>query len=324
MRLAALLVRRSAQAAIVVALVATLTFFLIHLAPGDPLANIRELHGVPPEVIQALEQRYGLDRPATEQYASYVAGLLRGDLGWSHQFGMPVADAILSRLPGTLLLMGTAIVVSFALGILLGVLQAVRRGSPFDRATRALSILFHSVPSFWLAIVVLMVFAYWLDVLPTGRSADPLAYLQPFWWRLGDRLAHLALPALTLVLLTTAGIARHQRAAMLDVLPEDYVRTATAKGVPARQVVARHALRNALLPVITLLGLALPALVGGTVLVEQVFSWHGMGTLLVGAIQSRDYLLLTGCVIVGSALVVTGSLLADALSAMADPRLRAD
>lgn len=324
MTLAALLLRRAAQAATVVALVATLTFFLIHLAPGDPLQGLRETYGVPPEVLRALEARYGFDRPVTEQYASYVGGLLRGDLGWSIQHGMPVADAIRSRLPGTLLLMGTAIVASFAVGVALGVMQAVRRGSRFDRVTRALSLVFHSIPSFWLAIVLLMVFAFWLDAFPTGRTADPLAYLQPFWWQVGDRLAHLALPVVTLVLLTTAGIARHQRAAMLDVLPEDFVRTATAKGVPARQVIARHALRNALLPTITLLGLALPALIGGTVLVEQVFSWHGMGTLLVGAIQSRDYLLLTGCVLVGSGLVVAGSLLADALSAVADPRLRAD
>ncbi|HEY0969956.1 MAG TPA: ABC transporter permease [Gemmatimonadales bacterium] len=322
--MARLLLGRVAQAGAVAALVATLTFFLIHLAPGDPFAMLQESMSVPPEVVDAQRALYGLDEPVGEQYLRYMSRVARGDLGWSIQHGMPVSDAIASRLPGTLILMGTALVASFALGVALGVAQAVRRGSRFDRVTRAAALLFHSLPSFWLAIVLLIVLAYRLDLFPTGQSADPLASLHPFWWRVRDRLAHLALPALTLVLLTTASIARHQRAALLDVLPEDFVRTATAKGVPARAVILRHALRNALLPVITLLGLALPALLGGTVLVEQVFSWHGMGTLLVGAIQSRDYFLLTGCVLVGSVLVVAGSLLADALSTLADPRLRQD
>jgi peptide/nickel transport system permease protein len=319
---AGLLLGRVAQAVAVAATVATLTFFLIHLAPGDPFAELLQNPNVPPDVIEALRAAYGLDRPVGEQYLAYVARVAHGDLGWSIQHGMPVSSAIASRLPATLLLMGTAIVASFALGVALGVAQAVRRGSRFDRVTRAAALLFHSLPSFWLAIVLLVVVAYGFGLFPTGGTADPLASVYPFWWRVRDRLAHLALPALTLVLLTTATIARHQRAALLDVLPEDFVRTATAKGVPARGVVLRHALRNALLPVITLLGLALPALIGGTVLVEQVFSWHGMGTLLVGAIQSRDYFLLTGCVLVGSVLVVVGSLLADALAALVDPRLR--
>ena len=310
------------QAGVVAVLVTTLSFFLIQLAPGDPFAPLLENPNVDPATIDRLRAQVGFDDPATTQFARYVENVARGELGWSFARAQPVATAIAGALPNTLLLMGTALGLSVLLGVLLGVAQAVRRGSRFDRVSRGVSLGFFSLPDFWLAAVLLIVFAKWLPLFPAGGVADPFASDLPFWPRLLDRLHHLVLPAGTLVLLSTAGVARLQRAAMLDTLPEDYVRTAAAKGVGPRAVVLRHALRNALLPVVTLLGLALPALLGGAVFVERVFAWPGMGELLLSAVLTRDYFLLTGCVLVGALLVVVGSLLADVLTLAADPRQR--
>jgi len=306
----------------VAAVVTTLAFFLIQLAPGDPFTAVLDNPGVDPTLRDRLRTQFGLDQPIAVQYARYLANVARGDLGHSFARAQPVATVIAQALPNTLLLMGTALVLSFALGVALGVVQAARRGSLLDRASRGLSLAFFSVPDFWLAALLLIVLAGWLGWFPAGGREDIFAASYGPWARLADRLHHLALPALTLVLLTTAAVSRFQRAALLDTLSEDYVRTAVAKGLPRRSVVLRHALRNALLPVVTLLGLALPALLGGAVFVERVFAWPGMGSLLVGAVMERDYFLLTGCVLVGSLTVVAGSLLADLLTLVADPRLR--
>jgi len=315
------LLSRVVQACVVAGLVTTLSFFLIQLAPGDPF-DVGESPGSDPTVVAELRRQFGLDRPLPEQYARYVANALRGDFGYSFARERPVSTAIRDALPNTLLLMGSALVVGFAVGVATGVAQATRRGSRLDRVTRVLALAFHSVPSFCLAALVLVVGARWLGWFPTGGSrsmfgpADPLGQLR-------DRLWHLALPATTLVLVLTATISRLQRTALLDALPEDYVRTAAAKGLSGRAVVLRHALRNALLPVITLVGLAFPALLGGAVFVERVFRYPGMGMLLIDAVGQRDYMLLTGCVLVGSLMVVAGSLLADLLTLAADPRQRA-
>jgi peptide/nickel transport system permease protein len=186
-----------------------------------------------------------------------------------------------------------------------------------------LALFFYSLPEFWLALMALLVFAYWLPLFPAGGIVDATVHdYLGFWGRLADRVRHLVLPATTLALLTTAAVARYQRAAMLEVIELDFVRTARAKGLPERSVLARHALRNALLPVITLVGLALPALVGGAVFVETVFSWPGMGLLAADAIAARDYPLITATVAVGGVTVAVGSLVADILYAVADPRVR--
>lgn len=316
------LTARVAQAGVVAVLVASISFFLLHAAPGDPLSALVENPAVSPAVVAAERARLGYDRPAAAQFAAYLAAAARGDLGHSSSLGLPVARVIGAALPNTLLLMGTALVVSFALGIALGVAQAARAGGAFDRATSAVSLFLHSLPEFWLALVLLVVLSGWLRIFP-GGGLQTIAISHDSTWRwLLDRAHHLALPALTLVLLSTATVARFQRGALMEVLPQDFVRTAVAKGVPGRLVTLRHALRNALLPVVTLAGLALPALVGGAVFVEQVFSWPGMGRLVVMSIERRDYALLTGCMLVGGVLVAAGSLLADAIALVVDPRQR--
>ena len=317
-------VGRLVQAGVTVAIVATVTFALIHLAPGGPVENLFADRAMPAAIRDYWRTKYGLDLPLYEQYWRYLVNLARGDLGWSVSLHEPVSAALARALPSTLLLMGTAILLSFVGGIALGVAQAARPGSWTDRTLGTVSLFFHALPDFWLALMMMLVFAYWLRMFPVGGMKDALMYdyFTP-WGQALDRLRHLVLPSLTLALLLTAGVARFQRAALLEVAGEDFVRTARAKGLGERRVLLRHSLRNALLPVITLFGVTVPALVGGTVFVEKVFAWPGMGLLAVSAIMTRDYWLVTACVIVVSVMVALGSLVADLLYAAADPRLRA-
>ena len=306
-----------------IALVVTATFTLIRLAPGDPFASSLDGPAVSQEVRDAWRAQYGFDRPIGEQYRRYLANVARGDFGYSTSQRRPVRDAIVAALPNTLLLMIVALAASFAAGIALGVFQAVRKDGVADRAVGAVTLLFYSMPDFWLALMMMLGFAYWLPLFPVTGITDAVMYQYwPPWRQALDRVHHLVLPAATLTLLSTAVIARYQRAAMLDVVHDDYMRTARAKGLDERAVVRRHALRNALLPIITIFGLSFPALLGGAVFVERIFSWPGMGLLTVTAINQRDYHLVTAAVIVGSVMVVIGSLIADLLSAVVDPRLR--
>ncbi len=299
----------------------TIAFFLVHLAPGDPFSF--ENSRISGEVRDQWRRQFGYDRPLLEQYVRYVSSVAQGKLGYSHSQHMPVSRVLASTLPRTLLLMGLALAISFVLGMRLGVYEATHRGTRRARVTNAASLLVYSLPDFWLALMLLLGFAYWIPVLPAGGMVDDV--LHPFMstgaaaW---DRLRHLALPLLTLVLLITAMIARYQRAALLEVLPSEYVRTARAKGLDEDAVVGRHAWRNAILPMITLAGLAFPALLGGAVFVERVFSWPGMGLMVTNAIFVRDYPLILASVIAGAVMVVGGSLLADIAYGWADPRVR--
>jgi peptide/nickel transport system permease protein len=313
---------RFLHAVVVLFLVTTIAFLLLHLAPGDPFSF--DSASIPETVRARMRAEFGYDRPLLEQYARYLGNVARGNLGYSHLMRVPVADALAVVLPRTLLLMGLALAISFALGIRLGVYEAIHRGTVRARASSGISMLVYSLPDFWLAMLVLLTFAYWLPVLPAGGIVDPVMHdymgaAQAAW----DRIRHLLLPLGTLVLMLTAMIARYQRAALFEVLPADYVRMARAKGLRETEVVGRHALRNAMLPMITLAGLAFPALLGGAVFVEKIFSWPGMGLALVNAISVRDYPFVVAAVVVGAALVVFGNLLADIAYGYADPRVRA-
>jgi peptide/nickel transport system permease protein len=314
--------QRLAQAAVIVAIVATITFALIHLAPGDPFSAAMDNPNVSETVRQTLRAQYGFDRPVPEQFVKYVNALAHGQLGWSFSHEQPVREVLAAALPNTLLLMVVALVGSFALGILVALVQVGRRGSATDHALSGVSLLFISMPDFWLAILTLLAFAYWVPLFPVGGVVDVMHEYMGLGRRLVDRLWHLALPALTLTALASAAVARYQRAALLDVLPADYIRTARLKGLTEREILRRHALRNALLPIITMIGLSFPALLTGTFFVEKIFAWPGMGYAVVNAIETRDYPLVVGGVIIGSIMVTLGSLLADLLYALADPRLR--
>jgi peptide/nickel transport system permease protein len=324
------LLSRLIQVAVVVVLVTTISFFLIHRAPGDPFAEMVNDPLVTPEMRAHWMKAYGLDRPLPEQFAKYVVSVARGDLGWSHSLKRPVAHVLRDALPNTLLLMSVALFASFAVGIGLAVAQVRKPGSLTDRVVGGVLLFFFSVPEFLLALMLLILFTYQFPIwfghgLPIGGMTDAVVYesFGPID-RLIDIAKHTILPALTLTLVFSAVVARYQRAALLDVLPSEFVKTARAKGVPERIIVRHHALRNALLPTISLFGLAFPALLTGAVFVEKVFGWPGMGLIIVGSISTRDYPLLMSSVIIGAVLVGLGSLLADMLYLVADPRLRHD
>jgi peptide/nickel transport system permease protein len=320
---AAFLARRAIQGVVVVALVATLVFFLIHAAPGDPFSAAMDNPSISETLRASWRSAYGLDRPLSEQYVRYVANVFRGDLGFSFSLQRPVAQALGDALPNTILLMTAGIALAFALGIAVALVQVRRRGRTADRVLGGLSLTLFSVPDFWLALLVLAVFAYWIPLFPIGGALNPVMHdMMGPAARIGDRIAHLVLPATTLGLLYFPLVARHQRSALLEALPSEYITTARARGVPENVLIRHHALRNSLPPVITLMGIAFPALLTGAVFVEKVFSWPGMGLLIVNSIQSRDYPLLTASVILGSVFVVIGSILADALYRAFDPRLR--
>ncbi|HEX6317112.1 MAG TPA: ABC transporter permease [Gemmatimonadaceae bacterium] len=319
--MARIVLTRLAQGLLIVWLTTTITFFLIHAAPGEPFSAMLEDPRITSEMREAVRARYGLDQPVPVQYGRFLRRAVSGDFGESFTQQRPVRTILAEAVPRTLLLMGTALVVGFAAGIVLGTVQGARTGGWFDRVTGSAAVLVASLPDFWLALVVVMLFAgTWFPV--TGFTSPVLPASAPFVTRVFDVLRHLILPAGTLALLVAAMVSRYQRAALVEVLPNPWIRTARAKGAGRRDVVFRHALRNALLPIITLGGLAMPALLGGAVFVEVTFAWQGMGSLAVQAVGDRDYPLVLAIVILSSALVILGAALADLAQAAADPRTR--
>ena len=315
--------RRIAQAVLTFAIAVVLIFVLMRLAPGDPLARVQEDRPMGAAEMAQLRALYHLDQPVHVQFVEFVQGVLAADLGISIEHGVPVTTLLASRLPATLLLGGAAILLNFTLGLWLGVRQAVRRGSREDRALTVLSLAGYATPSFWLGLVLAWLVGIRLGWLPVAGMRNPLLPPDAPWLeRALDVARHLVLPTLTLSIVTIAGTMRYQRAALLEVLRLPYIGTARAKGVPERAVVWRHGWRNALFPVITLFGLWLPLLVTGSVFVEMVFAWPGLGSLAAGAASSRDYPLVMGAALLAAALVVTTSLLTDLAYALLDPRVR--
>ncbi len=315
------LAARLAQSLIVVIIVTTISFFVIRSAPGDPFSY--ESSTITPAIRQHWREQFGYDKPLPTQFVRYVVSVAHGELGYSFQMHEPVSEALATAVPRTLLLTGISLALSFVIGVIIGVLQATHSGGWFDRLSSAVLLFFYSLPDFWGALMILLMFAYWWPVLPAGNIVDPVLHgYMGGWDAFVDRARHLVLPVLSFTLLTMAGITRYQRAAMLETLPMDFIRTARAKGLSERRIIWRHALRNALTPMVALLGLMLPALLGGALFVEKVFAWPGMGLLAAGAIAARDYDLVTATVIVGSVMVVIGNLLADLLHLAIDPRVR--
>ena len=298
--------QRLSHAVIVVCGVAVLVFSLIHLIPGDPV-EVMLGESAQPADLQAMRHALGLDQALYIQFWRYLQGLAHLDLGTSLHSRRPVLDMLLERLPATLELTVAALLLAVSVALPLGIIAALRKNTGWDRGAMAFAMLGVSVPSFWMGPVLILVFAVWLGWLPvSGR----------------DGLSSLLLPALTLGLGMAAILARMVRSALLDTLNEDYIRTARAKGLPMRTVVWRHALRNALLPVITLLGLQLGALLGGTVITETVFAWPGIGLLVVESIQRRDYPVVQGCILFISVAYVLVNTATDLVYAQVDPRVR--
>jgi peptide/nickel transport system permease protein len=314
------LVRRILQAVLLVLIVLTITFFLLHLAPGDPMS--RYYHpDISPETIAGIKERLGLDRPVFEQYLRWMGSFIRGDFGVSLRFNRPVSELLAETIPNTLRLTVASLLLYILIGAALGILSAVRRYSIFDRVNTIAALFVYSIPSFWLALMLILLFSLKAGILPSSHmesiGAGELGGIALLW----DRLKHLVLPAFVLGVASAAGMARYMRGSMLDVLREDYIRTARAKGLPEGRVFLKHALKNAAIPVVTIIGLSIPFLLGGSVIVEKIFSWPGMGRLMVDAIYSRDYPVVLAVNFIVAVMVILGNLFADIGYALLDPRI---
>jgi peptide/nickel transport system permease protein len=327
-------VRRALTIVPVLLGVSVLVFSFIHLIPGDPALTMLGERATPEKVTE-VRARLGLDRPIWQQYLLYVGNALRGDLGVSIVRGDPVASDLLRRFPATVELAMAAIIAAVALGIPIGVASAVWRNSPLDSLARLGALTGVSMPIFWLGLVLAWVFGVQLRLLPTGfRLSSGTAFvpwtnfvildalLQRDWPTFVDALRHLILPALALATIPLAVVARMTRASMLEVLSREYIRTAEAKGLSRRAVVLRHALRNALLPVLTVVGLQVGRLLAGAILTETIFSWPGIGLWVYESIESRDYAIVQGVSLFIAVIVVSVNLLTDVLYAAVDPRIK--
>jgi len=305
----------------VVAGVVTLTFLLLHAAPGNPAERLLGPTATS-EQLAALRHTLDLDRPLTVQYAGWLGRFVHGDWGTSIATGRPVWTMLREAWPATARLVALSLLLAYGLGLLVGIVQAARSRSRLDTTLSVVSVTLFALPGFWLGLMFVMLFTYWLRVLPAFGAAGMDADVLTGWPWVVDQLRHLALPLLTLTVIGVGGMARFARGAMLDVITQPFVAADRAKGVPEWRVLTRHVLRNALGPLLTLLGLSLPALFSGAVFVEAVFAWPGVGRVMVEAVQSRDYPVVMAATAVSAVLVVAGNLLADVLAAWADPRVR--
>jgi len=325
----AYLVRRLLGAIPLLLGILTLIFFVLQLAPGDPIAKFANPN-VSPEVLEQMRRNFGLDRPLHEQYGKWLWSFVTGDFGYSFGQMRPINEILPGILWNTMQLTLISLVVIFVVGMLIGIVQAVRQYSIADNVLTFLALFFYSMPSFWFALMLILIFSLragqegWALSFPaSGMTSIDYEYLTGAE-KFRDRVMHLILPAIALGIGSAAGVARYMRGAMLEVIHQDFIRTARAKGLSERTVVFKHALRNALIPIITLLGLYLPFLLSGAVLVETIFAWPGMGRAIVDAILARDYPMVMATSFVIASMVVLGNLLSDVLYAVVDPRIRND
>jgi peptide/nickel transport system permease protein len=312
---------RALQGLVAILMIATINFMLVRAAPGDPVSVMAGESGASdPQYVAELRSQFGLDKPITTQLATYLGKVVQLDLGFSYRQQQPVLKLILDRLPATLLLTGSAFILSLILGVTLGALSARRAGSWVDSSITVVALIFYATPLYWLALMSVLVFTVQLNWLPgfgfitVGSDLRGVALA----W---DIAKHLVMPALTLGLFYMAVYARMTRAAMLDVAQMDFVKTARAKGVRPGRILRAHVLRNALLPVVTLAGIQAGGMIGGAVLTETVFAWPGIGRLMFDALLQRDYSLLLGCFLVTAAMAVLFNLITDLIYTMVDPRI---
>jgi len=301
--------------------VVILTFLLLHVAPGDP---VRLMLGPTATAEQLAAQRRALDldKPLPSQFASWVGRFARGDWGTSIAKGRPVRAVLGAAWPATVRLVALSLLLSYLLGLAVGVVQAARSGSRTDTLLSVTSVTLFAIPGYWLGLMLVLVFTYWARLLPAFGAAGFDSDFLTGGAFVADRLRHLILPLATLTVIGIGGAARFVRGAMLDTLHQPFITTARAKGLAQGRVIGRHALRNALTPIVILLGLSLPALFSGAVFVEAVFAWPGVGRVLVEAVQARDYPVVMAATAVSAVLVVAGNMLADLLAAWLDPRVR--
>jgi peptide/nickel transport system permease protein len=311
------IIRRALQAIPLLVGISFAAFVLLRLAPGGPMAVYAQNPTMSEADMRRIERNLGLDQPIHVQYLKWVTGMATGNLGFSYRTGRPVGQIILERVPATLELMAAAYLIAVTLGLATGIVSATRRHSVFDYVATVGAMVGLSVPTFWFGLVVIIVFAAILGLIPSGGIATLGA---PF--SIQDRLVHLVGPAFVLGLWMTATWSRYTRSSVLEVVGQDYIRTARAKGLRPRAVLFRHTLRNALIPLVTLAGLEFRNLFGGALVTETVFSWPGVGRLYLDSLNYQDYSVILGLLLFTSVMVLIGSLLADLLYAVVDPRIR--
>jgi len=313
--------RRVVHAGVLVFITIAATFFAVKLAPGDPLSRYYS-PDIDPDVMGRVSAQLGLDDPAHVQFGRWLSSFVRGDFGVSLHDHRAVSDILSETIPRTLRLTVIAFLVQLLLGLGIGLAAAWHRGRAPDRVLSTAALLTYAVPTFYLAYLVIALFSLQLDWLPTsGVQSVGLEYAN--WWaRFSDRAKHLVLPVLVLGVASAAGLARYTRGSLIETIGADYIRTARAKGTPEGRVLTRHAFRNALPPILTVVGLSVPFLLGGAVVVEKVFAYPGMGALLVDAIFARDYPVVLAVNFVAACMVIAGNLLADVSYVLADPRTK--
>ncbi len=301
----------------------TLTFFIIRLAPGDPTTKYIN-PDFDPEVKALMMKKFGLDKPLHVQYWRWITQFVQGDFGVSFDRSQPVVDVVKEAVGNTLILASLALIVSLLTGVILGILSAIKQYSRFDNVMTVSSLFFYSMPSFWLGLMLILIFALLLHILPAGGIVSiNYDYLSPAA-QLKDRIVHLILPVFVLGIASAASTMRYMRGSMLEIIRQDFIRTARAKGVSERWVMLKHATRNAILPVVTLFGLSIPFLVSGSVITEIVFAWPGMGRATINAIFARDYPVVIATTAIAFTMVMIGNLVADILYAVVDPRVKYD
>jgi peptide/nickel transport system permease protein len=310
-------IRRVLQAIPTLLVVSMLLFTILHLAPGGPMAMYASSPNVDQAELDRIEERLGLNDPIPVQYAKWLAGMVQGDWGISYKFGRDVAGVLGPRIGASVQLVFTSLAIALLIAIPFGVFSALNRNRVVQYVSNAIAMLGVSIPTFWLGMVVLLVFSVKLRLIPTGGMTS-LGEIGSLW----DRLTHLLPPAAVLATLHIAAWSRYVRSSMLEVVCEDYIRTARAKGLAERVVLYRHALKNALLPLVTLLGLQGGRLIGGAMITEVVFAWPGVGRLLTESLSARDYPVLMASFMIMSLLAIGGNLIADVCYSFVDPRIR--
>lgn len=308
---------RAVQAVPTLLLLSIISFVLIHVVPGGP-AVVMLGDKATPALIAQINRSLGLNKPLWVQYLIWLEQLLRGNLGYAYSYHQTVASLILTNLSRTLILVVSAIAISHVLAVIIGIYQAVHRDQPVDHALTALLYFLYAMPTFWLGVLMVSMFSINLGWFPSGGLYNPLL-AHP---TLASYMDHLVLPASVLIIGSVAGWGRYMRSSMAETLVQDYIRTARAKGLSERAVLVHHALKNSLLPLITLVGMSLPSLFSGALIIEIIFDYPGMGLLFWNAAQQRDYPILLGIVIMVGVLTIVGNLLADILYAVVDPRIQ--
>lgn len=320
-------IRRTGHAILTMVGITIVVFLMIHAVPGDPVlfhVGGPSARTVPPEVLDEIRRDFGLDRPLPVRYVAWLGSAIQGELGSSYVSGRPVTETILAKVPATIELNLVAMFLAAMIGIPAGVVAGSRPGSRFDRSSNTAAFVLFALPNFWVALLLMNYLSVELGLFPLYGMESLAGYRLSPMQRLGDHLHHLVLPAVVLAYAQVAVFLRFTRTAVSDVIGREYIAAARARGVPERSILLRHALRNALIPLVTLFGLVIPTLISGSIIVEQIFEWDGLGRLYFTAILARDYPIVMGLTLFTSLFVLAASLLTDLLYGVVDPRVRAE